>query len=257
MKFKMKELFDSISKRMVLDFEETSKALTHAGLKGASKEEKFREFLRKYFPRNLDVSKGQIIDSNGNISREIDVIVSDAFKTPIFYDVGGNRIIPVECVYSVIEVKSYLDTSAIEEIYQNMFSVRNLSKKAYYPPSGAIIHKHNLYGKEWNIWPVIYFVFAEDSIKLESLVEKLDELNQTNKLSPEKRVDSICILKKGIIVNRLPDGKFDALPTEDSQLFSSYTGNALLAFYAFIARYFNQVSMPNFRFLEYVKGMRF
>nr|QNO52544.1 hypothetical protein BJKGENCM_00034 [Methanosarcinales archaeon ANME-1 ERB6] len=84
MKFKMKELFDSISKRMMLDFEEISKTLTHPGLKGTSKEEKFREFLRKYFPMNLDMSKGQIIDSDGHISKEIDVIVSDAFKTPIF-----------------------------------------------------------------------------------------------------------------------------------------------------------------------------
>jgi hypothetical protein len=48
MKFKMKELFDSISKRMMLDFEEISKALTHPGLKGL-KEEKFSEFLRKYW----------------------------------------------------------------------------------------------------------------------------------------------------------------------------------------------------------------
>lgn len=257
MKFKMKELFDSISKRMMLDFEEISKTLTHPGLKGTSKEEKFREFLRKYFPRNLDMSKGQIIDSDGHISKEIDVIVSDAFKTPIFYDIGGNRIIPVECVYSVIEVKSYLGASAIEKVYQNMFSVRNLSKKAYYPPSGDIVYSHKLYGKEWNIWPVMYYVFAEDSVKLELLAEKMDKLNQTSELPPEKRIDSICILKKGIITNRSPDGKFDALPTEDSQLFASYTENALLAFYTFVACYFNQANMPNFRFLEYVRDMQF
>lgn len=257
MKFNMKQLFESISKRMMLDFEEVSKTLTHPGLKGASKENKFREFLRKYFPKNLDVSKGQIIDSGGNISKEIDVIVSDAFKTPIFYNVGENRIIPVECVYCVIEVKSNLDTSVIEEVYRNMFSVRNLSKKAYYLPTGAIVYKHNLYGKEWDIWPVMYFVFAEDSIKLELLAEKMDELNQDQDLPPERRIDSICVLRKGIIVNRLPDGKFDALPTKDSQLFVSHTENALLAFYTFIARYFNQANMPNFRFLDYIRGMRF
>lgn len=257
MKLKMKELFDSISKRMMLDFEEISITLSHSGLRGAGKEEIFRKFLRRYFPRNLDVSKGQIIDSGGNISKELDVIASDAFNTPIFYDVGENRVIPVECVYSVIEVKSYIDTSVIKDIYQNMFSVRNLSKKAYYCPSGDIIHTYNLYGKQWDIWPVTYFVFAEDSIKLELLAEKMSELNGTNKLPLERRVDSICILKKGVIVNKLPDGKFDALPTEDSQLFVSYTENGLLAFYTFIAHYFNQATMPRFRFLEYVRGMTF
>jgi hypothetical protein len=102
-------IFDKVAKRMRLDMDEAREALSHAGLKGSSFEDIFREFLRKYLPLSLDISTGQIIDSHGGITRQLDVIISDTAKTPIFYSKGEVRVIPIECVYAVIEVKAKLD----------------------------------------------------------------------------------------------------------------------------------------------------
>ena len=127
-------IFDEVAQQMRSELEKARKAIKHPGLKGSSLEEAFRSFLRDYLPRSLDVSTGILIDASGNDSRQLDVIISDSAKTPIFYRSGGMRVIPVECAYTVIEVKAYLDADQLNSIFQNMKSVRNLKKTAYLNP---------------------------------------------------------------------------------------------------------------------------
>jgi hypothetical protein len=120
--------------------------------------------------------------SKGNVSRQLDVIISDAAKTPLFYRTGEDRVIPVECVYAVVEVKSKLDVHELERAFENMLSVRGLSKTAYYEPNSVIIDTRNLYGCEWTIWPTNYFVFAFDSTDPTRLKDKLDNMHLEHSL---------------------------------------------------------------------------
>src|SRR5690606_18771938 len=98
-----------------------------------------------------------------------------------------NKFIPVECVYSVIEVKSYLDKRQLVKqnsgIFANMQSVRNLEKKAFYP-RGVVYTPTQNYGSEWEDWPINYFVFSFDSIKLETLKEYINQYHNDNNLPP-------------------------------------------------------------------------
>jgi hypothetical protein len=103
------ELFRIVAERMRGDLRLARAALTHPGLRGASFEEAFRSFLRTYLPRTLEVSTGVIVDSVGGYSRQIDVIISDAARTPVLYAVGETRVVPVECVYMAIKVKAHLN----------------------------------------------------------------------------------------------------------------------------------------------------
>jgi len=251
------EIFDEVAEQMRLDFEKARKAVKHPGLKGASFEETFRTFLREYLPRSLDVSTGELVDSQGSVSRQLDVIISDSTKTPIFYRSGGFRVIPVECTYAVIEVKAYLNANELDSIFQNMESVRNLKKTAYVKPAGVIIYSDILYGREWEIWPINYYVFAYDSIDLMTLSEHICERHQTKKLPEHSRIDTVCVLDKGVICNQLTDGKFDALPEPGSKLYICKTVRSLLLFYSLTSKYFNQARLPNFQFTDYLGKMTF
>lgn len=92
-------IFDEVAEQMRSDLRIARVALQHPGLKGASFETTFRRFLRQYLPKNLDVSTGVLVDARGNpASRQMDVIISDAAKTPIFYLSGDIRVVPIECV---------------------------------------------------------------------------------------------------------------------------------------------------------------
>ena len=250
------KIFSEISVKLHSDFEETRAATTHPGLKGATNEENVREFLRKYLPKSLDISRGIIVDSENNQSHEMDLIISDTAKTPIFYEKNNIRVIPVECVYSVIEIKAYLDSSQLDRIFENMLSVKNLNKKAW-KEIGPIIHSHTMYGKEWGIWPVNYFVFAYDSIDLPNLAKKMNSKNNELKLSPWSRVDTICVLNKGVILNKTPDGMFSPLPDASTTTTYTKTKNALLLFHTLISGLLSEARMPTFVFKDYLKGLTF
>src|SRR5260370_480931 len=146
---KLEAIFEKVAQQMQLDFEQTRNALEHPGLKGSGIENIFREFLRKYLPKSLDISSGILIDSNGEQSRQLDVIISDAARTPIFYEKGEVRVIPIECAYAVIEVKSNLDSEELKQAFTNMKSVRALKKAAYFDPRSINMPPLTFYGREY------------------------------------------------------------------------------------------------------------
>ena len=84
----LKEIFDEVSNQMKSDFVKAQKSLTHAGLKGEANEETVRKFLRQYLPKTLDITTGMLVDSDGSQSRQLDIIICDSVKTPIFYQSG-------------------------------------------------------------------------------------------------------------------------------------------------------------------------
>ena len=251
----IKEIFDEVSIQMRSDFIKAQKSLSHAGLKGGANEETVRSFLRQYLPRTLDVTTGMLVDSEGNQSRQLDIIVSDSAKTPIFYESGETRVIPIECAYAVIEVKALLDKAELEKSYQNMQSVKALVKAAYFNEKGAIASTHALYGREWKYWPVHYFVFTYDSTNLQSVVDNLNLLQGSDEI--HKRIDAVCVLEKGVIMNQGPDGMFSALPAPGSRAVANFTSKPLLLFYSLISAVLNQATMNPFNLIPYIKGMSF
>lgn len=251
----LKEIFDEVSNQMKSDFVKAQKSLTHAGLKGGANEETVRNFLRQYLPKTLDIATGMLVDSDGNQSRQLDIIICDSVKTPIFYQSGDTRVIPIECAYAAIEVKAHLNKPELENSYQNMQSVKSLTKKAYFNQKGAIITTHTLYGKEWDHWPIQHFVFAYDSTGLDSVLDNLNSYQGSNEI--HKRIDAICVLEKGVILNQGPDGMFSALPVPGSKAVANFTSKSLLLFYALISVILNQASMKSFNLMPYIKEMSF
>jgi hypothetical protein len=251
----IKEIFDEVSTQMTSDFVKAQKSISHPVLKGGANEEIARKFLRQYLPKTLDITTGVIVDSSGNQSRQLDVIICDSAKTPIFFESGETRVIPVECVYAVIEVKAFLDKQELENAYKNMLSVKSLVKKAYFEQKGIIVTTHTLYGKEWNNWPIQHFVFAYDSTNLDSVISNLISLQNHDEI--HKRIDSICVLGKGVILNQGSNGMFCALPSPGSITLASATSKPLLLFYVLISVILNQASMKPFNVMSYIKEMAF
>lgn len=249
------ELFYEVANKMRADVETARKALTHPGLKGVEFEEVFRRFLRDYLPGNLEVSTGQLVDSCGAVTRQIDVIVSDRAKTPIFYRSSQARVIPVECVYAVIEVKARLDTPELDNALANMDSVRSLQKLAY-QPEYPLVRSVSIYGKQLPIWPVMYFLFAYEGIDLQTLADNLAARQMNRPL--DRRIDMVCVLDQGVICNCPPDqSMYTCVPTPGSLLAPVRTRKSLLLFYTLASGPLNQVWLPTFQFANYLGQMTF
>lgn len=251
----LKEVFDEVSNQMRSDFSKSQKSLTHSGLKGNANEEIVKSFLRQYLPKTLDITTGMVVDSEGNQSRQLDIIICDTAKTPIFYQSGEIRVIPIECVYAVIEVKAFLDKAELEKAHQNMLSIKSLNKKAYFKRNSIIQITHNLYEREWDFWPVNFFIFAFDSSSLESVMSNLKNHQTGSEI--HKRIDSICILEKGVILNQHNNGMLSALPSKESRPIASLTSKPLLMFFAIISIILNQANMDPFNLMPYIEEMNF
>ncbi len=246
-------IFNEVSKKMYSDLEMARASISHPGMKGGSAEATFRGFLKNYLPKNLDVSTGILVDAQGESSRQLDVIISDSPKTPIFYEKDEQRVIPVECAYAVIEVKTTLNKKELENSFENMKSVRKLKKTAYTCKTGPIKHFHKIYGKEWEIWPINYFIFAYESINLQTLSKQVRHIHKKENLPLNSRIDTICVLNGGVICNLDINGQLSALPDEGSKLVYVNSENSLLLFYALIMHYMNQTELlPNFNFTDYL-----
>lgn len=248
-------LFNSIAKKMIIDFEYIREDIKNKpGLKGQLVENTLRRFLAEYFPKSLDITSGYIIDVDGNESRQLDVIITDASKTPKFLDSDGVRVVPVECVYAVIEIKTEIQQKELDEIFENMLSVRSLEKKAFTPTFIDAEFTWNVYGTDRKIWPVNYYVFAFDSMGLDLLKERIDNFHTSNQLPVWKRIDGICVLNRGVICNVNKEEKIIVLPNENSQLKVFYTQKALVVFYGLLSNLFG-AALPIFLALRYVRNI--
>ncbi|WP_332881749.1 DUF6602 domain-containing protein [Methanosarcina horonobensis] len=149
------------------------------------------------------------------------------------------RVIPIECVYAIIEVKTKLNKQEIDNCIVNMESVKKLEKAAYVLPPQNLRINILQYGKELEICPVNYYIFAYEADNLEVLYNYLSKKFKEKDLPVHLRIDTICVLNKGLITNWLPDiSKFEALPEENSDLVMVSTEDALLLFYLITSRHF-------------------
>ena len=65
--------------------------ITHMGDRGEVNEQFFIDFLRAYLPNRYTVEKAIVIDSTGEVSDSIDIVVFDRQYTPTLLDNDKHR----------------------------------------------------------------------------------------------------------------------------------------------------------------------
>lgn len=106
----------------------SSRRISHAGDRGEVNEQHFIDFLRKYLPNRYTVEKAIVLDSDGNVSQSIDVVVFDRQYTPTLLDNDKHRYVPAEAVYAVFECKPTIDKGYLEYAAEKAASVRRLKR---------------------------------------------------------------------------------------------------------------------------------
>lgn len=248
----LQKIFQGLSQKLQADFELLSSQLSHSLSTGEAREFVLKELLRQYLPAKLGVEKGIIISSadNESPSKQIDIIIYDKLNTPTLYNAENLRIFPIEGVYAVIEVKSNLNLENLNEAIANIRSVKRMTKKAFVEQNGAIIHTVNLYGKEWEYFPVIGFIFSYSSIKdIKRLKDKLQQKDDLENL--ENNIDTVCILNNTIITNQNKDGTIVVTKEPNTRRGFVKTSDSLLLFYLLMMHVLPQTWMRPIKMTEY------
>lgn len=115
---------DNLRAQMAL----ASQSISHAGTMGSVNEEHWLDLFRSYLPNRYDVATGIVIDSRGNRSDQIDVVVFDRHFTPTLLDQKNHRYIPAEAVYAMFECKPTIDKAYIEYAEKKAASVRRMHR---------------------------------------------------------------------------------------------------------------------------------
>jgi hypothetical protein len=134
----------------------SSNRIVHAGDRGEVNEQHFIDFLRKYLPNRYTVEKAIVIDSNGDVSQSIDIVVFDRQYTPTLLDNDKHRYVPAEAVYAVFECKPKIDKVYLDYAAEKAESVRKLHRTSVdiFTASGKISAKAHL--------PIISGILAID-----------------------------------------------------------------------------------------------
>ena len=107
---------------------EQAKTITHDGTLGKVTENLFIKILKKYLPKRYKVTGAIIIDSNGEISDQIDIVIYDNQYTNTLLDQSGNIYIPCEAVYGIFEVKQQVNKKSLGYTAKKVESVRRLNR---------------------------------------------------------------------------------------------------------------------------------
>jgi len=115
-------LHEDIEKRLST----ARKTFAHAPTKGDASENVWLELLNTYLPKRYQAAKAHVVDSKGDFSEQIDVLVFDRQYSPFIFNYEGQTIVPAESVYAAFESKQTLDAKKITYARKKVMSVRKL-----------------------------------------------------------------------------------------------------------------------------------
>lgn len=99
---------------------------THGPTIGGYREDIWRGMFEQIVPKKFVIEQSVfIIDSNGNVSKEVDLAIFDETYTPYIFRYGRLKFIPIEAVAVVVECKSTsLDEKILKKWATSILSLR-------------------------------------------------------------------------------------------------------------------------------------
>ena len=251
-------------------------SIPHSAEIGSLVEKCIRSALQEVLPSKIGVADGFVVDSEGGVSRQMDIILYDKLGTPIIFTGDGAQIFPVETTYACGEIKTHLNANTLQDTFEKCSSYKNLSRKAYVEVEGTDLilstpkkdvmgklqKSYSLFGKYHNHWQSIFFCIAVEGVSEETLLNSYSNLANSKPSPVEKRVDAIFTLDGACLINsRAPieggipkPGSIDLLPCKGSTLSAYPAREPWALFVHLLLRYMVQVPSEPIKTILYYDG---
>ena len=125
---RLNEIYAGLQEQLRAGLASSRTVIDHPGAKGAGTEANWLNMLQDHLPRRYQAQPAFVVDAKGQQSEQIDIVIYDQQYTPELYNVAGQRLIPAEGVYAVLEVKQTLDKGNVEYAGAKIASVRRLCR---------------------------------------------------------------------------------------------------------------------------------
>jgi hypothetical protein len=178
-------LHDDIERRLEI----VRKSFAHPGTKGDASESVWLELFQTYLPQRYQAATAHVVDSNGNFSDQIDIVVFDRQYSPFIFKYEGRIIVPAESVYAVFEAKQTINAALVDYAKGKAASVRNLHRTTL-----PIPHAGGTYPAKPLI-RILAGILTFESEWSPSLGEPL--LKALKDAAPDRRLDIGCVAAHG------------------------------------------------------------
>lgn len=131
---RLAEILDGLQARFEGGLRGNRAAVTHPGARGEAAEDDWLRVLNDHLPRRYQADRAFVIDSRGECSEQIDVVIYDRQYSPFLYNQANQRYVPAESVYAVLEVKQDLSREHVLYAGQKAASVRRLHRTSAHVP---------------------------------------------------------------------------------------------------------------------------
>jgi hypothetical protein len=174
---------------------------------GSGVEDIVRDQLSMLLPHRYEVIPGVIVDKQGWTCHECDVVVTNAIWFPLLkYGATpeSRRVhIPVEAVYSVIEVKQALTEASLDQAMEKIVTYKRLARAR--TEYGHLVENHEILNFKRpdrglnHRFDVILAVSCQPD-EVDILTKRFFQINET--LAPHERVNALTILGVGFACYR-------------------------------------------------------
>jgi hypothetical protein len=135
-----------------------------------------------------------VVSSEGTRSKQVDILIVDPATPPLYNGVGRtHRIVPSECVYGAVEVKTNLSVQELVKACENIRSIKEQTKIAF--RADLFGRQTTRYGKTWSYTPTTGVIFGFEGASINALGKALAEWCKDVPL--ELRPDSVWVLGNG------------------------------------------------------------
>lgn len=132
------DILDGLQARLEGGLRGNRTAVTHPGARGEASEDDWLRVLNDHLPRRYQADRAFVIDSRGECSDQIDIVIYDRQYSPFLYNQLNQRYVPAESVYGVLEVKQDLSRDHVLYAGEKAASVRRLHRtSAEIPHAGG------------------------------------------------------------------------------------------------------------------------
>jgi hypothetical protein len=236
----LQDIFSRISETISSEYNLTGIG-KHRGIKGSKRETIIKNFLRDTLPQQYSIGDGEVFNSDGEVSRQVDIIIHNS-QMPVFKYSRYLLLYPIESVFGVCEVKSFLDKDRLQEAVEN---IRTVKKWILPTPSGFYgTFKDRIHGA----------LFAYDSSETNTVKQNLAEIYADLGVPLEEQIDLICVLDKFIAIGNHKKKGYK-MSTGDDPVFLNSGKDSLMYFVPLMINGFNMPLIQAFDFFKYIKKL--
>ena len=95
-KVDLHKIFMGLQEQMIAALSTNREAIRHPTAKGTATELQWLKMLVNYLPKRYCADNAFVLDSDGNLSEQIDIVVYDRQYSPFLFNQDGTKYVPAE-----------------------------------------------------------------------------------------------------------------------------------------------------------------